>query len=144
MAEWGSGGPNRSLNYLHPLADVAEREFSWVLTNGLDKTIKNQAMESACKRAAQIHREMVLPLREDPTVSVKAMQAHMKQHVDRLKKLTNASNLAAVLESGAGETLAAAIVLVCSTDTSRLLEPCLKTGQTLEACRVELQRLAGK
>jgi hypothetical protein len=101
-------------------------------------------MKSACKRATQIHREITLPLREDPTVSVAAMKAHSKKHIDQLKKLTKAREVATILENGSGETLAAVLVLLCSTDASRFLEPCLKAGEALEACRVELHKLASK
>jgi rubrerythrin len=126
------------------LADVTERELAFVLENGLEDALKNPAMKTACKRATQIHREITLPLREDPTVSVAAMKAHSKKHIARLKKLTKANKVAAILKNGKGETLAAMLVLLCSTDASRFLEPCLKAEEALEACRVELHKLAGK
>lgn len=126
------------------LAEVTEREFAYVLENDLEDAGKNPAVKAARIRATQILHEWVLPLYEDPTVSLAAMQAHSKKYSDRLKKLTKAEKIPTILETGAGENLAAALVLLCSTDVSRFLETCLKAEAALKACRMELRKLAGK
>jgi hypothetical protein len=48
------------------------------------------------------------------------------------------------LENETGETLVAVIVLAFSVDASRFLEPRLAAKTSLEACRVELHKLAGQ
>lgn len=126
------------------LAAVTEREFAYVLEKVLEDAGKNPAVKAARMRATQILHEWVLPLYEDPTVSLAAMQMHSKKYSDRMKKLTKSKKLPTILETGAGEHLAAALVLLCSTDVSRFLEPCLTAEARLEACRVELRKLAGK
>lgn len=88
------------------------------MENRLEAARKNPALKAARTRAAQILHELVLPLYEDPTVSIAAMQAHSKKHIDRLMKLAKAKQIPTTLENG--------------------------TGETLEACRVELHKLAGK
>ena len=126
------------------LAEVVEQEFSWVLEHGLADIPNNQRTKAASRRAAQITRDIVAPLRKNPTITVEALRAHTKKHHDRLRKLTKAKTLETVLKNGAEETLAAVMALMASTDPSRLLEPFLKTSSVLQECRQQLLELAGK
>ena len=126
------------------LADISEREFASMLQHGFAVAQKSEAMTAACKRATEIHREMTLPLRKNPPVSVAALQAHTKNYIARLKKLTNEQQVAAILKSDNGETLAAALVLSCAVDSSRVLESCLEAGAALEECRQELHTMVGQ
>tara|TARA_R110002096_G_scaffold157180_3_gene322040 strand:- start:537 stop:1532 length:996 start_codon:yes stop_codon:yes gene_type:complete len=125
------------------IADAAEYEFGFLLS-GLDDMPKNVNTQSASKRAAQIVREIVEPLRTDTTVTVEALRAHVKKHHDRARKFTKAKKLTTLLKNGTGETLAAVLVSLAASDPSRILEPLLKSGKTLQECRQQLIVLASK
>lgn len=124
------------------LADIAEREFAWIMLAGLDELPKTLATKSAIKRATQIVRDMVEPLRKNPKITAKALDKHCTKETERLRALIGKDKLKTVLEKGVGEPLAAALVLICSPNVAGILEPLLEVAEGLESCRADLQKLA--
>ncbi|MFT7536709.1 MAG: hypothetical protein ACI85K_002663 [Hyphomicrobiaceae bacterium] len=126
------------------LATMASKEFAAMLANGLGEAVKNPALKPAFKRALELHGEIVAPLLQDPTVTVKALRAHSKTHVNRLLKMTRGKQSSDILKNGTGETLAAVMVTLCFTDVSDFLQMWLTSQEKLDACQAELAKLAVK
>ena len=124
------------------LADIAEDDFAFMLEHGLgEQSANNPALTRARKRAKEIVREMLSPLRQNPAASLDAFRAYWDERIKALRKLTKAKKLEDILANGVGETLAATLVLVVSGPTPDILETYHENGGLLRVCAADLRKL---
>jgi len=127
------------------LADTTELELEWMLKAefATDNT-GNPATEAASKRAKEILRELLQPLRTDPPMANNDFEARFEKRIAEMKKITRAKKVDDVLENGSGETLAAVLVLLGPGIPAYVLEQMDQCDAALRRCQQNLQLIASR
>lgn len=122
-------------------AGVERTLRTWFLTKDYD----NPAIPPAVKRAAEMTRDMLAPLYRKGTKQM-AYVAHAEKALAALEALGEKGerDFGQMLDKGKGDALAAVLVAPLLFEVPYLWTPCDERIRTLETCRQQLQRLAGK
>lgn len=127
------------------LADTAMHEFTWLLKSGFsEEAKKNPMIHAARTRAGAIYNQMLQPLRDDPAIADEEFRTKFEGRIAELRKFTGRGNVGKILESGKGEALAAALVLLATTNIARFVETHTEQTKQLEECRQLLIKFLGE
>lgn len=105
---------------------------------------KNPAFDQASKRAMELTRELLKPMRDKPGITSAEFEAYGKMKIQAIDTLVKDSNFKEVRRTGAGDVFAASMICFYVMEFPFLLVGSAERIKQLEECRDELRKLAGK